>query len=361
MRGTALLVTAVLAAGCSSDVAGEAALTDVLGRVDLAGLADVAALPGGSFVALRTGDDGALVELVPGDVGLTVGRETGIASYAGGEVLVAGDGTVVALGPIVAGDERDVVLTVLRPGAEQAEVVPVAADPDLGTPDDATGVLSPDGRTLYASLAWDTAAGSRLATVDVATGAVTASAGLQVDVVLPPVADVLALRPDGGVAALVHGRADGVALAEYDAELQLVGEPVGLADDLPEATGTGTALQVLADGTVLAAVALTGDRGDAELVTVRDGEVQERWAAPGHAAGIVVDADERLVYLTYTGREHGAAVAAVDLASGAVVADIVLCESLLGSAADLALGAGGDSLVAGVDCAGEGTPLYLLG
>ncbi|SNS42849.1 hypothetical protein SAMN04488107_2510 [Geodermatophilus saharensis] len=360
MRCISLLVAALFATGCCSAVAEEAALSDLLGRVDLAGLADVAALPDGSFVALLTGDDGALVALVPGDSGPTAGRETGIASYADGEVHVADDGTVVALGPVVSGERRDVVLIVLRPGADQAEVVPVAADPDLGTPDDATGVLFPDGRTLYASLAWDTAAGSRLATVDVATGTVTASAGLQVDAVLPPVADGLALRPDGGVAALVHGRADGVALAEYDADLRLVGEPVGLADDLPEATGTGTALQVLADGTVLAAVALTGDRGDAELVTVRDGEVLERWAAPGHAAGIAVAAGERLAYLSYTGREHGAAVAAVDLATGALVADVVLCESLLGSAADLALAPDANSLVAGADCAGEGTALYLL-
>lgn len=73
---------------------------------------------------------------------------------------MADDGTVVALAPVLPGTdgpsdggrELDLALAVLAPGADEPELVRIAADAELGTPDLGTGVLSPDGATLYASL-----------------------------------------------------------------------------------------------------------------------------------------------------------------------------------------------------------------
>ena len=172
----------LLLTGCSTAVAGPAApaggepITEVLGRIDLAEVDDrldpydVAATPGGGFVALPTGDLGTAdrqggnpVELVPGDDGVTVGWVAEDAPYAGdgadAELHVAADGTVVALGPVLSGDGSDdeawdVAFTVLEPGDDAAAAVRIAADPDLGTPDRGTGVLSPDGATPDANLSW---------------------------------------------------------------------------------------------------------------------------------------------------------------------------------------------------------------
>ncbi|MGX5653315.1 hypothetical protein ACWKWC_00910 [Geodermatophilus nigrescens] len=388
---TSRFITAalLLLAGCSSPVTGTAApaggepFTEVLGRIDLADvddqldLYDVAATPDGGFVALLTGNlgtanrpGGALVELLPGDDGLAVGRVTEGAPYAGdgagGELHVADDGTVVALGPVLSGDGSDdeawdLALTVLAPGGKTADVVRIAADPDLGTPDRGTGVLSADGETLYAGLEWegDGESTHRLAAVDVATGEVLASADLQLDGSAPPDADELALRPGGGVAALVHGAADGVVLAEYHADLRPVREPVEV---VPGESATGYGLQVLADGTAVVSVGVTGDRADALLVTLQDGEVRDAHAVPGVATELVVDRAERVAYLGHSRAEGGAAVATVDLGTGEVLADVVLCEGL-GSAADVALAADGSTLAATAECPGEGSSRlsWLLG
>ena len=160
MRPTPVLVaTALLTAACSSSVVGDAGpvlassagpLTEVLATVEAdAGvegqvrIADVAATADGRFIVLLTGDlgpnhRGVLVELVPGDGGLSVGAVTEGPAFADlGEVHVADDGTVVALAPVLpeAGDagsgdggrEQDLALAVLEPGADEilGQVLPL--------------------------------------------------------------------------------------------------------------------------------------------------------------------------------------------------------------------------------------------
>ncbi|MGY1606374.1 hypothetical protein [Geodermatophilus sp. SYSU D00700] len=382
LRAT-LLGSAVLVVGCSSAVAGTAAptgggpLTEEVGRVQVDAqverdvrLTDIAATPDGGFVALLTGDLGApprslLVELVPGDGGLTVGRTIQGAPFADlGEVHVAPDGTVVALAPVLpergdpgsgdVGREQDLALAILPPGADRPEVVRVAADAELGTPDTGTGVLSPDGATLSASLQWYVDGGTvnRLATVDVATGEVLASAELQVETPGQAVARDVALRPDGGLAALVsvdrdaEGSVDGVVLASYDADLRPVGAPVELVEPDDSA---GYALQVLSDGAVLVSV-IAGDRetGTAQLVTVRDGVVEPTTTLPGPAIDLVVGPSEEHVYVQHDTAEDGVALSTVDLATGETVAEVPLCDD--GIAAPVALSADGSALAAGVAC-----------
>ena len=386
----ALLGTAVLAAGCTSTVAGAAApatpdsagpLTDVLGPVEIDAVideqlrvSDIAATPDGGFVVLMTGDLGnnhrsALVELVPGDGGLTVGAVTEGAPFADlGEVHVAPDGTVVALAPVLpepgdtgsgdGGREQDLALAVLAPGADEPNLVRIAADAELGTPDLGSGVLSPDGATLYASLRWTVGGDTvnRLAAVDVVTGEVTASAPLQVETPGQATAYDVALRPDGGVAALVttdrdaEGEVDGVVLAEYDAHLRPVGDPVEVVD---EEESTGHALAVLPSGAVVVSLSVgDGDTAQPRLVTLRDGAVQSSAVLPGAAADLVAAPDGSHVYLSRDADsgdvEGGVAVTTVDLATGAVVADVPLCPD--GYASPIALAADGLSVAVTAAC-----------
>jgi dipeptidyl aminopeptidase/acylaminoacyl peptidase len=378
-----LLGAALLTAGCSSAVAGTAEprsagpLTEALAAVEAdAGieghvrLADVAATADGRFVALLTGDVGAnhrsvLVELVPQDGGLGTGTVTEGPAFADiGEVHVADDGTVVALAPVLPEDrrsgggaavrEQDLAMAVLAPGAEEPDLVRIAADPVLGTPDLGTGVLSPDGATLYAALRYwgDGRSVDRLAEVDVVTGEVRATGELQVPSPGETRVADLALRPDGGLAALVstdrdaEGESDGVVLARYDAGLRPLGAPVELVE---EEESTGYALHVLADGTVVVSL-LAGDldTGEGRLVTVRDGAVAATAVLPGLGVDLAVGPGEELAYLSHGRPGTAPAVVTVDLATGETVAQVALCAD--GYPAGLALDADGRAVLAGAVC-----------
>ncbi len=388
-RAAALLGAALLTAGCASfsdeppplPVVSGTTLTEVLAEVEAdAGVeghvrvSDVAAAPDGSFVVLLTGDVGAnhrgvLAEIVPGDGGLAVGAVTEAAPFADmGEVFVAPDGTVVALAPVLPGTgdpgsgdggrEQDLALAVLEPGSDEADVRRIAADAELGTPDLGSGVLSADGATLFVSLRWsvDGATVNRLAAVDVATGEVTASASTGVPTPGEAVATDLALRPDGGLAALVStdrdaaGDVDGVVLAQYDADLRPLGEPIELAG---ARDSTGYDLHVLSDGAVVTSL-LSGDldTGTPLLVTARDGAVVATAALPGPAVDVAVDPAEELVHLAYGelsgGIPAGAAVATVELATGDVAGFVGLCPD--GYPAPLAVAADGATVLATAGC-----------
>ncbi|PWW23505.1 hypothetical protein JD79_02679 [Geodermatophilus normandii] len=381
----ALLGTAVLAAGCSSSVVGTAEhagpagagpLAELLAQVEVDAevdghvrLADVAATPDGGFVVLLTGDlasnhRSVFVELVPGDGELAVGEVTeGPPAVDLGEVHVASDGTVVALAPVVPADtsgegrEQDLALIVLEPGSDEPDLRRIAADPELGTPDLGTGVLSPDGGTLYASLRWpvDGDTVNRLAAVDVATGEVTASAPLGVETPGTAIAYDVALRPDGGLAALVttdrdpEGDVDGAVLVQYDAGLQPLGDPVEVVD---EEESTGYALAVLPDGAVVVSVvAGEWDTGEPRLVTVRDGAVQATTVLPGTGVDLAVEPGGQHVYLAHGRPGAGSGVATVDLATGGTVADVPTCAD--GSPDPLALAADGRTLAATAACHGD--------
>ncbi|PWW23504.1 hypothetical protein JD79_02678 [Geodermatophilus normandii] len=383
-RTAALLGSALLLAGCSSTVVGRIAptaagpLTQEVGRVDADaelghGLEaqDVAATPDGGFVVLLTSADplehsSVLLELVPGDGGgLPAGAATEGGPFAAADdVQVAPDGTVVTTGVVLIepGDPRrredpygqDLVLAVLAPGADEPEVVPVEADPELDTPDAISAVLSPDGETLHGVLQWyvDGRFTSRVVRIDVASGEIVASAPLGVD---DPgyASDVeIAPHPDGGLVALVTvdrdaaGGGEDVLVVRYDEDLQPVGEPVDVLEREP---GIGFAVAVLADGTVLASVLDGGyETGEARLVTVRDGAVEASTVLAGTAHGLVPEPGGGHVYLSHSWPGGGAGVATVDLATGAVVADVPLCAT--GSATAPALSADGRTLAAGAAC-----------
>jgi hypothetical protein len=190
----------------------------------------------------------------------------------------------------------------------------------------------------------------RLAEVDVATGEVRATGELQVPSPGETRVADLALRPDGGLAALVSadrdagGEVDGVVLAQYDAGLRPLGVPVELVE---EEESTGYALRVLGDGAVVASV-LAGDldTGEGRLVTVRDGAVAATAVLPGLGVDLAVGPGVDSVYLAQ-GRPGGAAsVLTVDVATGETVAEVTLCAA--GVPAGLALGADGRALAGAV-------------
>jgi hypothetical protein len=263
----------------------------------------------------------------------------------------------------------DLALTVLEPGAERADAVLVGADPDLGRPDDATGVLSADGDTLYAAIRWEVEEDRwvvELAAIDVATGALLAHDDVPVETTGVAVPYELALLPDGDVAVLVQNTRDddgdesGAQLLVLDPRLRPVGEPVDVVPD--ERYAIGSTMAVLADGTVLVAVRVGQEDGDERLVTLRDGEVQDSTAIPGTARDVAVDAAGRHAYVDHDRPEGGVAVATVDLVTGEVLADVVLCDEL-GTASDVALAADGSALAATAACPGSDLtdPLFLLG
>jgi hypothetical protein len=90
--------------------------------------------------------------------------------------------------------------------------------------------------------------------------------------------------------------------------------------------------------------------------------VQASTAIPGNARDLVVDAAGRTAYLDLDRPEGGVAVASVDLVTGEVLADVVLCDEI-GTATDVALARDGSALAAGGACPGADSsdPLFLLG
>ena len=376
-------VAALVLTGCSTGVAGTATQAppaavaptaaaleslpldpDDEGRLRVS---DVAATPDGGFVVLLIPEAGSdsrsrFLRLVPADGGLAVGAVTEAAAFAHpSELVVTPDGTAVALAtvPPEAGDPSgdgfdgpDLALAVLAPGAREVELRRVEAEGELGSPDSGNGVLSPDGTTLYASLRWTSDGGTvtRLATVDVATAQVTATAPLGVE---PATAHDVALRPDGGVAVLVaaDGGVDRTLVAEFGADLQLVRPPVELAE------GSGYALTVRPDGTVVASVSTPADGEDrSRLVTVRGEVVQPALQLPGVAVDLAVAADGSLVHVGF-GRaaDDGTAspsLATVDLVAEEIVETVTLCAG--GFASSFALAADGETVAATAGCYEDG-------
>ncbi|WP_336031168.1 hypothetical protein [Geodermatophilus sp. FMUSA9-8] len=374
-------VAVLLIAGCTSSVTGTptpvpqpvtASSPEAPGSVPIdpsadgeLRVSDVAATPDGGLTALLIADSGsdarsAFVRLVPGDGGLTVVAVAEATTFAHpSELVVAPDGTVVALAsvPPEAGDVAldgfdgpDLALAVLAPGSTQAELRQVAAVEGLGSPDSGNGVLSPDGATLVASLRWtvDGETVTRLATVDVATGEVTSTAPLGVE---SATAFDLALRPGGGVAALVTvlDGVDRTLLAEFDAALQPVRPPVELA-----AGGSGYALAVRPDGTVVVSVSPpAGEAETARLVVVRGDLVQTAAELPAVAIDLAVTADGA-VHVSWTGADGAPTLATVDLVSGEVVGEVALCAS--GVAGPVGLSADGQAVLVTAACYEDGVP-----
>lgn len=64
-----------------------------------------------------------------------------------------------------------------------------------------------------------------------------------------------------------------------------------------------------ADGTAVVSVGVTGDRADALLVTLRDGEVQDAHEVPGVATELAVDRAVQVAHLGHSRAEGGADVA----------------------------------------------------
>jgi hypothetical protein len=162
------------------------------------------------------------------------------------------------------------------------------------------------------------ARGSRLAAVDVRTGAVRATA------VAPARVTHLARAPDGGLAALVD-HPSGVVLLRLTADLRPDGEPVAV---VPEHDSTPAGLQVAADGTAVA-TASVGEALDAgRLVTVVDGAVRTVVDLVGThdtALDLAVDPAGRVAHLVLSAAYHPAELTAVDLATGERTRVVGLC------------------------------------
>ncbi|MGX5653318.1 hypothetical protein ACWKWC_00925 [Geodermatophilus nigrescens] len=384
MRPSRLVaVTVLFVAGCSTSVTGTAtqappaavsptadALESLALDPDDEGrlrVSDVAAAPDGGIVVLLIPEADSdsrsrFLQLVPDDGGLAVGAVTEAVAFANpSELVVTPDGTAVALAtvPLESGDPSldgfdgpDLALAVLAPGAGDVELRRVEGDGELGRPDSGNGVLSPDGATLYTTLRWtvDGETVTRLATVDIATAQVTATAPLGVE---SATAYDVALRPDGGVAVLVSagGDVDRTLVAEFDADLQPVRPPVELAE------GSGYALTVRPDGTVVASVSTPADGEDrSRLVTVRGEVVQPALQLPGVAVDLAVAADGRLLHVGFArAAADGTAsptLATVDLVAEEVVETVTLCAG--GFTSPFTLAADGRSIAATAGCYEDG-------
>ncbi len=394
LTAAALLGTAVLAAGCATTVTGTATSADppvtapdpavpappsveLPAPDDELRVSDIEATPDGGFVVLLVADWGDelptdFVRLAPGDGGLTVGAVSETTLFGEtSDLAVAPDGTVVTLGsvPPEADDpgldgtaEPGLVLAVLAPGSDEPELRVVTADPALGSPVSGNGVLSADGATLYATVRWvvDGATVTRVAAVDVATGAVTATAPLGVETPGEAHAFDVAVLPDGGVAVLVTADRDAEQLVDhtlvvrFDADLRPAGAPVELVPDAPSA---GYHLAALPDGTIVASVSVPAEDGDASrLVSVRDGAVVATADLPGAALEIAVAPGGGQVFVSYHGgavRGEGVvALATVDLASGEVVDDVFLCPD--GYSTPIAVAADGQAVAVTAACYEDG-------
>ncbi|MGR7026327.1 hypothetical protein [Geodermatophilus sp. URMC 62] len=330
-RTAATAATVLLAAACTGgDNAG--GFGTVLSTLDVDAavgtdvvVLDVAPRPAGPPVALvaapRAGQ-GWLVDLRSGAPTAVPGVDPG------SELVVADDGT-----PLVVGT------ALTRVGGA---VLPLP----LGGPPDAVAL---DGDTLHL------ARGTHLAAVDAGIGAVRAAA------TAPAPVTHLARTPDGGLAALADS--DGVVLLRLTADLHPAGDPVEL---VPEPESTPTALQVTADGTVVAAAYVNEAQDAGRVVRVVDGEVSTVADLEGTddtALDLAVDPAGRVAYLVLSASYHPAELTAVDLVTGEVSGAVGLCGGA-GAFGALALDADGETLTAIGSCTdadGPQTTAFALG
>ncbi len=293
-RTAAAALAVLLVAACTGeDDAAPLPSRTVLATVDLDAAVGTDVVPHD----LAPGPDGAPVALV-GDadrswlVDLGTGAATAVpAAEPDSRLVVADDGT-----PLVVG-------TALTRAGGAVLPLPLGGPP--------AAVLL-DGDTLV--LARDT----RLAAVDVRTGAVRATA------VAPAPVTHLARAPDGGVAALVD-HPNGVVLLRLTADLRPDGDPVAV---VPEQISTPAGLQVTADGTAVA-TAYVGEALDAgRRVTVVDGAVRTVVDLEGTddtALDLAVDPAGRVAHLVLSAAYHPAELTAVDLATGERTRVVGLC------------------------------------
>ncbi len=272
---------------------------------------------------------------------------------------------------VLIGDGSRAWLVDLDGGAPMA----VAADPDshLVIADDGTplvvgtaltrvgGAVVPlplDGPPAAALLDGDTlhvARGTRLAAVDVHTGAVRATA-----TTLGPVTH-LAAAPDDGLAALVTGPR-GVALLRFTPDLRPDGDPVEIAGP----GSTPTALEMTADGTAVATLYVNEAQDAGRLVTVVDGRVRtvvELEGTDDTALDLAVDPAGRTAYVVLSASYHPAELTAVDLVTGEVIGVVGLCGGA-GAFGAMAPNADGSRLaVIGscIDADGPDTTAFVIG
>ncbi len=406
---TALLAAAIVAAtaGCSTAVAGTGSPTP-LDRVDGAGpftrdagaldvsavlgedyyALDLAAAPDGTAVALLgegalpDGDGTVVADLVATDGGPELGDTVLLPHLDDDATLHVGpDGTAVVLGGLEEEDGYPLVLATVAPGAREAEVRDFEPMPAWGSPRVAATALSPDGRTLFATLhyAGAEAPGNQLVAVDVATAQVTDSTIVDLaarggnDAGYATYAYELAASRDGGVTlhASVDRDAEGdtndVVLVRYDADLEPTGDPLPLLPDV-DVSITRSVLPLPGGGTLAVAVDGIHDSPRARLFVVRDGaieqviELDELLGVAVAPDDVAVDPNGRHVLVPYETPDGRAGVATVDLATGEVAGDVTLCED--GGVDQVAL-TSGTSAVVSVQCRvdGEDGPeeLRLLG
>jgi hypothetical protein len=366
-RTAAALAVVLAAAACTSDGdvgpsqrSGPDGGPVLLGTVDLdaavggdARLLDLAAPPGGDPVALLSDGDtrGWLVQVGSGGDGpmaTTLLQLPAVGDDAELTVLADGSFLVASTSP-TAGYQ----LLTVRPDG-QATVTALGVRPER-----AATALSPDGRTLFAALTLPDAGPAQLLAVDVTSGVVSRTA----PVVPEGTVTALATRPDGGLAALVDsgGRA---LITTYGADLRPVGEPLDLAPDAP--VGIPAAVDVTADGTVVATAHVDDGRRLGRLVTVVDGAVATSAELDGvgdSALDVVVSPDGGTAWVPQADLSFPAELLTIDLASGERVSAVSLCAgaAVLGDVAPLDGDAGVVATGSCVDGDGPQATAFLVG
>ncbi|MGY1731097.1 YncE family protein [Geodermatophilus sp. SYSU D01045] len=368
-----LAAGALVLAGCSAapdDTAAAAAPTafdEVLGTVVLDAQAgppegdaprtrvlDAAALPDGRAHVLTAGATVRLVEVVRGDAGPAAGDAVELPGLGGGaELEVTADGDVLVVG---SDDEGPVLLTVADGGVTERRV------DDEGRV--LASALSPDGGTVYVSLAPEEETGTpaRLLAVDAATGEVIGSVPLGAG--LDPRARTARLlpRPDGGVVAHISNPAPGGAqdwVAEYDADLGTVTAPFGVVAALGVDGRTEVSVGVADDGDVVV------------LTEVRDGRRVSRFSAgellgtvdadfTGPVDAVVAGPPAGLVTLAWGRGGADPVLVTLDPATGELGRPLATCDTLGGHDA-LAVAPDGTWAVAAGPCGDDDVVALLVG
>ncbi|PWW23463.1 hypothetical protein JD79_02637 [Geodermatophilus normandii] len=329
-RIAAVTLAVLLTAACTGGDHAPPLLDPVVTTVDLDAAVgtdvvvhDLAPSPDGLPVALVGAAEGWLVPLAGG------APTTVPAVDPGSELVITDDGT-----PLVVGT------ALTRVGGA---VLPLPLD---GPPD---AVLL-HGDVLHL------ARGTRLAAVDAGTGEVRATA------VAPGPVTHLARAPDGGLAALATRAGGGVDLVRLTPDLRPDGDPVEIVAE----GGTPTALQVTADGTVVAAAYVNEARDAGRLVTVVDDRVATGVDLEGTddtALDLAVDPTGSTAHVVLSASYHPAELTAVDLATGERTGTVGLCGGA-GAFGAMAPSADGRTLaVVGscIDADGPSTTAFLIG
>ncbi|MGY1741135.1 MULTISPECIES: hypothetical protein [unclassified Blastococcus] len=308
---------------------------------DVVGGRDVAALPGGGFVALfallnsgASGGGSLLVTLAEDDGDLRP-TDSWLLPWlrSPAHVHPTADGGVVVAGARSEDAGGGFGVATLAPGADAPQEVRLERAVPLPASGGFHTALSADGRTLFAALPPADDDASRLLAIGLDAGTVL-ERGPQVETAPRAFVGGLTARPDGGVTAVLsraEPRTDQLrpaVLLTYDAGLRPTTPPVELTPGRPSIP---TDVALTGDGTpVVLVIDDPGATYTPRLITVHDDVVSGVDVAGDGAdepADLVVDGSGEVAHAGTPSSVDPAAVLTFDVASGATLSEVSPCPA----------------------------------